>query len=74
MANTPRTDPLLAGEPTELEIAIVDEALTAYECAHRYGASLESSGPHRREEFRRADLAARLLERLANNGPGVPAS
>lgn len=71
MANTPSSEPLLAGTPTADEIAIVDEALTAYECAHRYGATLETDGPERDAGFRRAQLAARLLERLANNGSGT---
>lgn len=72
VGNTPRTDPLLAGEPTEAEIAIVDEALTAYECAHRYSAALESPGPERTAGMARARTAARMLERLANNGAGRP--
>lgn len=67
MANTPSSQPLLAGSPTAEEIAIVDEALTAYETAHRYGAALDSPGPDRDAGFRRANMAARLLERLANN-------
>lgn len=71
MANTPRTDPLLAGTPTAEEIGIVDEALTAYECAHRYGASLEQPGPTRTAALARARTAARMLERLVNNDAGV---
>lgn len=76
MANTPSPEPLLFGQPTEAEIALVDEALTAYETAHRYAATLESAGPERDAGFRRAQMAARMLERLSNNRPrerGVPA-
>lgn len=69
MANTPSPEPLLFGQPTEAEIAIVDEALTAFEIAHRYQASLEPIGPDREALFRLANCAQRMLERLSNDRP-----